>query len=137
MTPRSTIQLYKMNAEALYLLTWKISKSWRVRRDTVSMADFAGKASSVLFCSIWLHFQKMSLKGLMPIEHSVCLGGGEDSPGRELFSMFCTLMILIPNVILTQNGIFKQEEASQTVRQQESQAERFTSAKTVFILWRE
>ena len=51
--------------------------------------------------------------------------------------MFCTLMILILNVILTQNGIFKQEEASQTVRQQESQAERFTSAKTVFILWRE
>lgn len=60
----------------------------------------------------------------------------EDSPGRELFSMFCTLMILILNMILTQNGIFKQEEASQTVRQ-ESQAERFTSAKTVFILWRE
>lgn len=41
----------------------------------------------------------------------------EDSPGRELFSMFCTLMILILNVILIQNGIFKQEEARQTVRQ--------------------
>lgn len=61
----------------------------------------------------------------------------EDSPGRELFSMFCTLMILILNVILIQNGIFKQGEANQTVRQQESQAKRLTSAKTVFILQRE
>lgn len=49
----------------------------------MSMADFAGKASSVLFCTIWLHFQKMSLKGLMPIEHSVCLGGGVLEAGGQ------------------------------------------------------
>ena len=41
-----------MNAEALYLLTWKISKSWKVKKDTLSIADFVEKASRVIFLSI-------------------------------------------------------------------------------------
>ena len=37
------MQLYKMNTDALCLLTWKISKLWGVKKDSLSIADSVEK----------------------------------------------------------------------------------------------